>query len=74
MPTIVVFFRQHKLSLVFQSTQTFIMEPQIVQCPSSPNYESPLLFSPSDELGRVRLRFGSKKGSDYINASFIDVN
>ena len=27
----------------------------------------------SDELGRVRLRHGSKPGSDYINASFIDV-
>ena len=27
----------------------------------------------SDELGRVRLRHGPKPGSDYINASFIDV-
>ncbi|CAI8002624.1 Receptor-type tyrosine-protein phosphatase delta [Geodia barretti] len=25
-----------------------------------------------NELGRVRLRFGPKPGSDYINASFID--
>ena len=32
-----------------------------------------LSFSLSDELGRVRLRFGPKQGSDYINASFIDV-
>ena len=30
-------------------------------------------FSLPDELGRVRLRHGSKPGSDYINASFIDV-
>ena len=30
-------------------------------------------FSLTDELGRVRLRFGPKQGSDYINASFIDV-
>ena len=59
---------------VFSQTQTFIVEPQIVQCPPSPKYESLLLFSLSDELGRVRLRLGSKKGSDYINASFIDVN
>ena len=27
----------------------------------------------SDELGRVRLRHGPLPGSDYINASFIDV-
>ena len=26
-----------------------------------------------DELGRVRLRHGAQPGSDYINASFIDV-
>ena len=30
-------------------------------------------LSLSDELGRVRLRPGPQPGSDYINASFIDV-
>ena len=42
------------------------------------NYKVPfihltILQFASDEMGRVRLRFGQKKGSDYINASFVDV-
>ena len=49
----------------------------IVYHPPS-NYKVPfihltILQFASDEMGRVRLRFGQKKGSDYINASFVDV-
>ena len=54
-------------SLCFTYTQLFILKHRV-----SITYRI-LSFSLSDELGRVRLRFGPKQGSDYINASFIDV-
>ena len=41
--------------------------------PTLSNKFPSFFLSLSDELGRVRLRFGPKPGSDYINASFIDV-
>ena len=33
-----------------------------------------LIYCSSDEAARVRLRYGQQPGSDYINASFIDVS
>ena len=32
------------------------------------------VYTNTDEAARVRLRYGPQPGSDYINASFIDVS
>ena len=40
---------------------------------SNIHYYCSYIISLSDELGRVRLRPGPQPGSDYINASFVDV-
>ena len=71
------------LSLVYVShtfVKTFHRETNFhfgaVCCHNFPTHSDKLqsfFLSLSDELGRVRLRFGPKPGSDYINASFIDV-
>ena len=44
--------------------------------PTENNLAPPTLHSLplTDELGHVRLKHSSGRGSDYINASFIDVN
>ena len=57
----------HQFMFQLRGKQPFILEIRV-----SITYRI-LSFSLSDELGRVRLRFGTKQGSDYINASFIDV-
>ena len=73
------------LHLSLSSTSYYPPPPTILHLPlSSTSHYPPPLTIPhlslsstshsSDELGRVRLRYSHKQGSDYINASFIDVS
>ena len=70
---------QHSLVLVYAFSYTFLptRDPStLLFLPTENNLVPPTLHSLSltDELGRVRLKHSSGRGSDYINASFIDVS
>ena len=70
---------QHSLVLVYAFSYTFLptRDPStLLFRPTENNLAPPTLhFLPlTDELGRVRLKHSSGRGSDYINASFIDLN
>ena len=70
---------QHSLVIVYAFSYTFLptRDPStLLFLPTEDNLAPPTLhYLPlTDELGRVRLKHSSGRGSDYINASFIDVN
>ena len=70
---------KHSLVLVYAFSYTFLptRDPStLLFLPTEDNLAPPTLhYLPlTDELGRVRLKHSSGRGSDYINASFIDVN
>ena len=65
--------------LVYAFSYTFLptRDPStLFFVPTENNFAPPTLHSLplTDELGRVRLKHSSSRGSDYINASFIDVS